>query len=92
MDNQPAVKLQWYIGTRTSADLRGGEPTDNHGTIMEIDPAPQTLVDLVLAGGEAFNEEVEQFIKPLKGSNLLGHMIPPEAEIGIFVMDGDGRV
>lgn len=48
----------------TSVDFRGdkfkGAPEDNHRTFAEIDPAPQGLIDLVLAEGPVFNAFLKQ--------------------------------
>lgn len=81
-----AIKLQAYIGDRPSADLRGGEPQDQHWTVAEADPVADDELELALTGCTQIN-------------NLLSRLVPSKslpgefshAGLGVFVMDSDGR-
>jgi len=78
-----AIKLQVFEGDRPNIDLRGSEPNDTHRTIAEIDPASDEQVQLIQEYGPKVNE-------------LLSHLIPSNEfakglNLGVFLMDGDGR-
>ena len=76
-----AIKLQWAIDSPGTFDRTGGEPTEPHGTLAEIDPATPEQV--------AIAEQIHGLLAqlPLK-SKLWGHT----ASLEVRKMDSDGRV
>lgn len=87
-----ALKLQATVGDVTAFDCTGGEPADQHRTILEQDPADPAVVNVL---GMTFAQVADALgadvvVADWINANLLGKLVPSEA-IGAL-LDGELRV
>lgn len=97
-----ALKLQATVGEITAFDCTGGEPADQHRTILEQDPADPDVVDVL---GMTFAQVADALgpdvvVADWINANLLGKLVPSdsidalidgELRVQIRKMDSDNR-